>query len=95
MSAGVDRDKRRFLTLLTTGVGAIGVGFTATPFVLYMTPSARARAARLMADDLSLYDLAELPTLIKIAASTYAHTYSSDGDRRGHVRFLFQKKAQS
>jgi ubiquinol-cytochrome c reductase iron-sulfur subunit len=45
MSAGVDRDKRRFLTLLTTGVGAIGVGFTATPFVLYMTPSARARAA--------------------------------------------------
>jgi len=45
MSAGVDRDKRRFLTLLTTGVGAIGVGFAATPFVLSMTPSARARAA--------------------------------------------------
>lgn len=45
MSEGVDRDKRRFLTLLTTGVGAIGVGFAATPFVLSMTPSARARAA--------------------------------------------------
>ncbi len=45
MSAGVDRDKRRFLTLLTTGVGAIGVGFAATPFVLSMTPTARARAA--------------------------------------------------
>jgi len=45
MSEGVDRDKRRFLTLLTTGVGAIGVGFATTPFVLSMTPSARARAA--------------------------------------------------
>ncbi len=45
MSEGVDRDKRRFLTLLTSGVGAIGVGFVATPFVLSMTPSARARAA--------------------------------------------------
>jgi len=45
MSEGVDRDKRRFLTLLTTGVGAIGVGFAATPFVLSMTPSSRARAA--------------------------------------------------
>lgn len=45
MSEGVDRDKRRFLTLLTTGVGAIGAGFAATPFVLSMMPSARARAA--------------------------------------------------
>ena len=45
MSEGVDRDKRRFLTMLTTGVGAVGVGFAATPFVLSMTPSARARAA--------------------------------------------------
>ena len=45
MSEGVDRDKRRFLTLLTTGVGAVGAGFAATPFVLSMTPSARAKAA--------------------------------------------------
>jgi len=45
MSEGVDRDKRRFLTLLTTAVGAVGAGFAATPFVLSMTPSARARAA--------------------------------------------------
>ena len=45
MSNGVDRDKRRFLTLLTTGVGAVGAGFAATPFVLSMTPSARAKAA--------------------------------------------------
>ena len=45
MSQGVDRDKRRFLTLLTTGVGAVGAGFAATPFVMSMTPSARAKAA--------------------------------------------------
>jgi ubiquinol-cytochrome c reductase iron-sulfur subunit len=45
MSEGVDRNKRRFLTLLTTGVGAMGAAFAATPFVLSMTPSARARAA--------------------------------------------------
>ena len=42
---GVDRDKRRFLTALTSGMGAIGAAFVATPFVLSMTPSARARAA--------------------------------------------------
>jgi ubiquinol-cytochrome c reductase iron-sulfur subunit len=45
MSEGVDRDKRRFLTLLTTAVGAVGAGFAATPFVLSMMPSARAKAA--------------------------------------------------
>jgi ubiquinol-cytochrome c reductase iron-sulfur subunit len=45
MSEGVDQDKRRFLTMLTTAVGAVGVGFAATPFALSMTPSARARAA--------------------------------------------------
>lgn len=45
MSEGVDRNKRRFLTRLTTGVGAVGVAFAATPFVLSMTPSARAKAA--------------------------------------------------
>jgi len=45
MSEGVDRDKRRFLTMLTSVTGAVGVGFVATPFVLSMTPSARAKAA--------------------------------------------------
>jgi ubiquinol-cytochrome c reductase iron-sulfur subunit len=45
MSEGVDRDKRRFLTMLTSVVGTVGVGFVATPFVLSMTPSARAKAA--------------------------------------------------
>jgi len=45
MTDGVDRDKRRFLTMLTSVVGGVGVGFAATPFVLSMTPSARAKAA--------------------------------------------------
>ena len=40
-----DPSRRRFLTRLTTGVGAIGVAFAATPFILSMNPSARARAA--------------------------------------------------
>ena len=42
---GIDQGKRRFLTTLTTGMGAVGAVFVATPFVLSMTPSARARAA--------------------------------------------------
>jgi ubiquinol-cytochrome c reductase iron-sulfur subunit len=45
MTEGVDQNKRRFLTLLTTAVGAVGTGFAVTPFVLSMTPSARAKAA--------------------------------------------------
>jgi len=45
MTDGVDHDKRRFLTMLTSVVGGVGVGFAATPFVLSMTPSARAKAA--------------------------------------------------
>ncbi len=40
-----DPSRRRFLTRLTTGMGAVGVAFAATPFVLSMMPSARARAA--------------------------------------------------
>jgi ubiquinol-cytochrome c reductase iron-sulfur subunit len=41
----VDKGRRRMLTLATSAVGAVGVGFAVTPFVLSMTPSARARAA--------------------------------------------------
>jgi len=37
--------RRRFLTLATTVVGAVGVGFTLVPFVSSMQPSAKARAA--------------------------------------------------
>ncbi|HIA08735.1 MAG TPA: ubiquinol-cytochrome c reductase iron-sulfur subunit [Chromatiaceae bacterium] len=42
---GVDLKKRRFLTLATTAVGAVGAGFVAVPFIASMQPSARARAA--------------------------------------------------
>lgn len=42
---GVDRGKRKFLTNLTTGLGVVGGAFVAAPFVMSMSPSARARAA--------------------------------------------------
>src|SRR3990167_4116502 len=37
--------QRRRLLLITTGLGFVGTAFAATPFVLSMTPSARAKAA--------------------------------------------------
>jgi ubiquinol-cytochrome c reductase iron-sulfur subunit len=41
---GVDPGRRRFLTLATTGVGAIGAGFVAWPFLASLKPSERAKA---------------------------------------------------
>jgi len=41
----VDKQRRRFLTAVTTGVGALGGIAAAVPFVSSMSPSARARAA--------------------------------------------------
>ncbi len=41
----VDRERRRFLTGVTTGVGAAGAAVAVVPFVASMTPSARAKAA--------------------------------------------------
>jgi ubiquinol-cytochrome c reductase iron-sulfur subunit len=41
----VDHRKRRFLTQASVVVGAVGAGFAATPFVVSMTPSAKARAS--------------------------------------------------
>jgi ubiquinol-cytochrome c reductase iron-sulfur subunit len=41
---GVDKSRRRFLTLASTVVGGIGVGFVAVPFVSSMQPSAKAQA---------------------------------------------------
>ncbi len=41
----VDKNRRRFLTGVTTGVGAAGAVLAAVPFVASMTPSAKARAA--------------------------------------------------
>jgi ubiquinol-cytochrome c reductase iron-sulfur subunit len=43
--ATVDTGKRRFLVGATSVVGAVGVAGTATPFVMSMFPSERARAA--------------------------------------------------
>lgn len=41
----VDLKKRRFLTVATSVVGAVGAVYTAVPFVMSMNPSARAKAA--------------------------------------------------
>ena len=41
----VNQERRRFLTGVTTGVGAAGVAVAVVPFVASMTPSAKARAA--------------------------------------------------
>ncbi|MYI88712.1 MAG: ubiquinol-cytochrome c reductase iron-sulfur subunit, partial [Gammaproteobacteria bacterium] len=41
----VDKDRRKFLTGVTSGVGAAGAVLAAVPFVASMTPSAKARAA--------------------------------------------------
>ena len=40
-----NKKRRRFLTGITAGFGAIGGGFAVTPFVLSMTPSERAKNA--------------------------------------------------
>ena len=40
-----DKKRRRFLTGITSGFGAIGAGLAVTPFVLSMTPSERAKNA--------------------------------------------------
>ncbi len=40
----VDVGRRRFLTLSTTAVGAVGAGFAAVPFLASLAPSERAKA---------------------------------------------------
>lgn len=45
----------------------------------------RAKAARLVWSCVGVYDLAELPTLIAAAASTYRHTYTSEEARRANA----------
>lgn len=42
---GVNQARRRFLTVATAGVGAVGAGFVVTPFVGSWNPSAKAKAA--------------------------------------------------
>ena len=41
---GVDGGRRRFLTLTTSVVGAVGAGFAAVPFLASLAPSERAKA---------------------------------------------------
>lgn len=41
----VDQDKRKFLVMATSAVGAVGVAATAVPFIGSMLPSERAKAA--------------------------------------------------
>ena len=45
MSEETDNERRRMLTTVTTGVGLVGAGAVAVPFVASMAPSARAKAA--------------------------------------------------
>lgn len=45
MSERVDKKRRRFLTVIASGVGAVGGVFAVTPFVMSMLPSERAKAA--------------------------------------------------
>jgi ubiquinol-cytochrome c reductase iron-sulfur subunit len=44
-SQPADPKRRRVLIAATSAVGAVGVGFTAVPFISSMNPSAKARAA--------------------------------------------------
>jgi ubiquinol-cytochrome c reductase iron-sulfur subunit len=44
-STNENRSRRRFITGLTSAAWAVGAGFAVTPFVLSMTPSARAKNA--------------------------------------------------
>lgn len=46
----------------------------------------RARAVFAVADNLSLFDLAEVPRLVKIAESTFADNWRSEDDRRTWIR---------
>jgi ubiquinol-cytochrome c reductase iron-sulfur subunit len=41
---GVNKNRRRFLVATTSVVGAVGVGFTAVPFIKSWKPSAKAQA---------------------------------------------------
>jgi ubiquinol-cytochrome c reductase iron-sulfur subunit len=61
---GVDKSRRRFLTLATTGVGVVGTVYAVTPFVLSMMPSARAKAAGAPVEvDISKLEVGQLLTV--------------------------------
>jgi len=45
MAESIDKKRRRFLTVITSGVGTVGGVLAAVPFVMSMSPSERAKAA--------------------------------------------------
>jgi hypothetical protein len=53
----------------------------------------RAKAAFLMMGAFELYDLEEIPGLVKVAEKTLSHAYISDAHRRAHVAWLYQSKS--
>lgn len=56
--------KRRQLLAITTGLGVVGTAFAAVPFVLSMTPSARARALGAPVEvDISKLELGQMLTV--------------------------------
>ena len=55
----------------------------------------RAQAVRLVADNVSLFDAAELPHVVKLAEQSYRHTYSSDVSRRTDVVRLAVRKLRN
>src|SRR3989338_4331743 len=56
--------RRRRLLVITSGLGLVGTAFAATPFVLSMMPSARARAAGAPVEvDISKLESAQMLTI--------------------------------
>ncbi len=60
----VNKGRRRMLVLATSAIGAVGAGFATAPFILSMTPSARAKAAGAPVEvDFSKLDVGVLLTI--------------------------------
>lgn len=60
----IDLGRRRMLLAATVAVGGVGAAYVATPFILSMTPSARAKAAGAPVDvDVSKLELGQLMTV--------------------------------
>lgn len=53
---------------------------------------ARRRAVMLVADDLAVFDLAEIPVVVKAAENCMPHTYRSEHDRRVHALAIARRR---
>jgi ubiquinol-cytochrome c reductase iron-sulfur subunit len=63
-NASLDDGRRRFLTVVTSGVGLVGCAALAVPFVSSMAPSARAKAAGAPVEvDISQLELGQMLTI--------------------------------